>query len=67
MTERSQIFSEIRDLDQLAIGTGVGIRYDFDFFVFRLDTAFKTYNPTLSKKERWGSQLALKKAVLISV
>ena len=63
VTERSQIFSEIRDLDQLAIGTGIGIRYDFDFFVFRLDTAFKTYNPTLPKKERWGSQLALKKAV----
>ena len=45
------------------IGTGIGIRYDFDFFVFRLDTAFKTYDPTLIKKERWGSQLALKKAV----
>lgn len=63
VADRAQQFSNIGDLEQLAIGTGIGIRYDFDFFVFRLDTAFKTYDPTLIKKERWGSQLALKKAV----
>lgn len=59
----AQIFSGISDLAQLAIGTGFGIRYDFNFFVFRLDTAFKTYDPTQIKKNRWGRQLALKKAV----
>jgi len=27
-------------LDELAVGTGFGIRYDFEFFVIRLDLAF---------------------------
>ena len=52
-----------RDLSEIAIGSGVGFRYDFDFFVFRFDTAFKTYNPTLSQSARWWSEYALNKAV----
>ena len=58
-----QSLNSLRDLNQLAVGTGFGIRYDFDYFVFRLDTAFKTFDPSLAKNERWGSQVALKKAV----
>ena len=58
-----QTLNSYHDLNQLAIGTGFGIRYDFDYFVFRLDTAFKTFDPSLLKAERWGSQVALKKAV----
>ena len=38
-------FDGFEDLTEIAIGTGFGLRYDFDFFVFRLDTGFKTYNP----------------------
>ncbi|MDX5426633.1 MAG: BamA/TamA family outer membrane protein [Bacteroidota bacterium] len=30
---------------QIAVGPGIGLRYDFSFFVFRLDTGFKLYNP----------------------
>lgn len=52
-----------QDLDEIAIGSGFGLRYDFDFFVFRFDTAFKTYNPVLSRADRWGSEYAFKKAV----
>ena len=58
-----QSLNSLRDLNQLAVGTGFGIRYDFDYFIFRLDTAFKTFDPSLAKNERWGSQVALKKAV----
>ena len=58
-----QSLKSLRDLNQLAVGTGFGIRYDFDYFVFRLDTAFKTFDPSLPKNQRWGSQVALKKAV----
>jgi outer membrane protein assembly factor BamA len=58
-----QSLNSLRDLNQLAVGTGFGIRYDFDYFVFRLDTAFKTFDPSLAKNQRWGSQVALKKAV----
>lgn len=32
-------------LDQLAVGTGVGLRFDFSFFVLRLDTAFPLRKP----------------------
>ena len=61
--EIDQSLNSINDLNQLAVGTGFGIRYDFDYFVFRLDTAFKTFDPSLTKSERWGSQIAFKKAV----
>ena len=32
-------------LESLALGSGVGIRYDFGFFVVRLDAAYPLYNP----------------------
>jgi hypothetical protein len=56
-------FDGWRDLEDIAIGSGFGLRYDFDFFVFRFDTAFKTYNPALGQNERWWSEYALNKAV----
>ena len=46
-------FTEFSDLGELAIGTGIGLRYDFSFFVFRLDTGFKTYDPGLPEGSRW--------------
>ena len=61
--DEKMIFSSLSDLSELAIGTGIGLRYDFNFFVLRLDTAFKTYNPSKLKSERWFSDLSLNKAV----
>ena len=61
--DNSMTFNNFSDLSELAIGTGIGLRYDFNFFVLRLDTAFKTYNPANKKSERWFSDLSLKKAV----
>ena len=57
------MFNGLRDLNELAIGSGLGLRYDFDYFIFRLDTGFKTYDPSLTKEDRWFSQMSLKKAV----
>ena len=57
------VFEGIKDLSELAIGSGFGLRYDFDFFVLRFDTGFKTYNPSLEKNERWLSEFSLNKAV----
>ena len=48
--DESMTFDNLSDLNELAIGTGIGLRYDFNFFVLRLDTAFKTYNPAKEKK-----------------
>ena len=61
--DNSMKFNSLKDLSELAVGTGIGLRYDFNFFIFRLDTAFKTYNPSKLKTERWLTDLALKKAV----
>ena len=63
VSDNSMKFNSIKDLSELALGTGIGLRYDFNFFIFRLDTAFKTYNPSKNKTERWLTDLALKKAV----
>ena len=59
----SMTFNNFSDLSELAIGTGIGLRYDFNFFVLRLDTAFKTYNPAKDKSNRWFSDFSLNKAV----
>ena len=56
-------FDGLQDLSEIAIGSGIGLRYDFDFFVFRFDTGFKTYNPALPKGERWWGEYKLKNAV----
>lgn len=56
-------FEGWQDLSELALGTGIGLRYDFDFFVIRFDTGFKTYNPALPQSERWGTDMSLRKAV----
>ena len=56
-------FDNLSDLSEIAVGSGFGIRYDLDFFIFRFDTAFKTYNPSLDKQNRWLSQFSLKQAV----
>lgn len=56
-------FNGFEDLSEIAIGSGFGIRYDFDFFVFRFDTGFKTYNPSLEINNRWWSEYNFKNAV----
>ena len=56
-------FDGFKDLSELAIGSGFGLRYDSGLFVFRLDMGLKTYNPTLSKERRWLKDFSLKKAV----
>ena len=56
-------FDGFKDLDELAIGTGFGIRYDFNFFVIRLDVGFKTYDPSYEKGLRWLNDYRIDKAV----
>lgn len=40
-------------ISQIAIGTGVGLRLDFSFFVFRVDAGVKVYDPVQEENERW--------------
>jgi outer membrane protein assembly factor BamA len=63
-TDESKIFSGISSLKDLALGTGLGIRYDFKFFLARFDFGFKTYNPAKVENQKWFKELNLSKAVL---
>lgn len=56
-------FRSLEDLKDLAVASGFGLRYDFDFFVFRLDVGFKTHNPALPKGERWFKEYNFANAV----
>lgn len=38
---------------QLGVGSGFGLRYDFNFFVFRFDFGYKTYDPSKPEGKRW--------------
>ncbi len=38
---------------QLAMDMGIGFRFDFTYFVFRLDLALPVRNPAYSENERW--------------
>lgn len=40
-------------LSELAWSTGVGLRWDFDYFLLRFDAGFKLYNPQLPEGSRW--------------
>jgi len=46
-------FKGISSLKDIAIGSGFGLRYDFNFLVFRFDIGFKTYEPYLSSSNKW--------------
>lgn len=48
-------------LSQLAFDTGFGFRFDFNFFVFRIDPAIKLKDPSRPEHDRWIlNQLQLK-------
>ncbi|GHV59666.1 membrane protein [Bacteroidia bacterium] len=38
---------------EIAIGYGLGLRLDFDYFLIRFDCGEKAYNPAYEGKERW--------------
>lgn len=46
-------FRNLRFLQDLAFGPGIGIRYDLNFFIIRLDLGFKVRDPSYAVGERW--------------
>jgi hypothetical protein len=40
-------------LSEIAVGSGMGLRWDFDYFLIRLDLASKMINPANPKNEKW--------------
>jgi hypothetical protein len=56
-------FNGFSSLADIALGTGFGLRYDFNYFIFRIDTGFKTYNPAEEPSMRWFRQYNFANAV----
>jgi len=57
-------FTGFRSLEDIAFGSGFGLRYDFNFFVIRLDMGFKTYDPAKEYGERWFKEYNFGHSVL---
>jgi outer membrane protein assembly factor BamA len=62
--DRKAQFTGLKDLENIAIGSGFGMRYDFGLFVFRLDLGFKTYNPANERDRRWLKDFSIGRSVL---
>ena len=56
-------FTSFADLQDLAVGSGFGLRYDFNFFILRFDIGFKTYNPARVLGNRWFKEYNFGSAV----
>lgn len=56
-------FKGAKSIQEFALGTGFGLRYDFGFFVVRGDFGFKAYNPAKEYAERWFKDMNLSKTV----
>lgn len=63
-TDPAYTFNGLQSLQDLALGTGVGFRYDFNFFVLRFDLGFKTYDPSRNLNDRWFKGYNFGKSVL---
>ena len=64
VTNPDAVFSGLKSLENIAVGSGFGFRYDFNFFVIRLDFGFKTYNPANPDNEKWLKEMRFNKSVL---
>lgn len=62
LTTSESSFNGLKSFKELAIGSGFGLRYDFNFLVLRLDIGFKTYEPYL-EKNKWFSNYNFMNAV----
>ena len=62
--DRAATFNGFQSLEDIAIGAGFGLRYDFTYFILRADLGFKTYNPANENSNRWFADTNLKNSVL---
>ena len=62
--DKNYTFNGISSLKDLAVSSGFGIRYDFSFFVFRLDLGFKTFDPSIYSKNKWFNEFNFKESVI---
>lgn len=51
--DETYTFTGIKSLENIAVGSGFGFRYDLSFFVVRLDLGFKSFNPADLSGKKW--------------
>ena len=64
VTNPDATFTGLKSLENIAVGSGFGFRYDFNFFVVRLDLGFKTYNPANIENQKWFKEMRFNKSVI---
>lgn len=64
VSDPKAVFNGFKSLENIAVGSGFGVRYDLNFFVIRLDLGFKTYNPANADNEKWLKEMRFDKSVL---
>ena len=52
-------FSFNRFYRDLAVGGGTSLRFDFDYFLIRLDWAYKLKNPAIEEQKGWFNNLTI--------
>lgn len=62
--EKKYTFNGFSSLKELAVASGIGFRYDLNFFVVRLDFGFKTHDPARPEYDRWFKGYNFSKLVL---
>jgi len=63
VSDTKATFDNLKSLEDIAIGAGIGLRYDFSFFILRFDTGFKAYEPTFGDQNRWLNNFNFSNAV----
>jgi hypothetical protein len=61
-TAEEEKFNSFSSLKQIAVGSGFGARYDFNFLILRLDIGFKTHEPYLNGN-KWFKNFNFNNAV----
>lgn len=64
ITDEDYTFNGWKSFEDLAVGSGIGLRYDFNFFVFRFDLGYKAYDPAREVGDRWLKGVNFSKTVL---
>jgi hypothetical protein len=62
--DKPSMFEGLQSLKNMAVGSGLGFRYDLNFFVFRVDLGYKAYNPSYEEDQRWFRDFNFSKTVL---
>ena len=63
VSDTKATFDNLKSLEDIAVGAGIGLRYDFSFFILRFDTGFKAYEPTFGDQNRWLNNFNFSNAV----